>query len=159
MRSKQLPIPPGLDRAQEQRWFLTALTAASTVSFLIFISHYTTARAALFDHYHRNAVLIPGAIIESFPALLYRVLDPFFLLLLCLPFWVALHYMHYRRGSMSIYLMRRLPDRSLLHRQCWTLPLLGLAAAVLIGLLLLGLCFLIYRYATPAQCLPLAYRR
>ena len=80
-------------------------------------------------------------------------------MLLFLPFWVGLHYAHYYRGSKSIYLMRRLPDRTLLHRQCWTLPLLALGLTLLVLVLLPALYYLIYRYATPAQCLPLAYRR
>ena len=160
MNSKRC-VPPGLSLKQERNCFLWGLLAVSVVSLMIFALHYSNARALLFDppRTGQEKLLIPGAVIAEFSSLLIHVFDSLFLLILCLPFWVGLHYAHYRRGSMSIYLMRRLPDQSLLHRQCWTLPLLGLAAVLLTGLLLLGLYFLIYRCATPAQCLPLAYRR
>ena len=150
-------LPPGLSLAQERKWYFLSLGATSLISTAIFLSHYTTARSNLFSQHFSRTMLIPGAMIEPFSVLLDHVMDPLILLLLCLPFWVVLHYLYFRQGSMSIYLMRRLPDRTLLHRQCWTLPVLGLMLVLLAGLLLLGIYYLIYRYATPAQCLSLAY--
>lgn len=66
---------------------------------------------------------------------------------------VGYFYLYHRMGSMSVYLMRRLPNRWELHRRCWTVPVLGaLAGLVLLGMLL-GVYYLIYRFCTPAQCL------
>lgn len=51
---------------------------------------------------------------------------------------------HYQ-GSRSIYLMRRLPDRWELWRRCLTLPLAGLAAALVIALGLSAVYFRVYQ--------------
>ena len=55
-------------------------------------------------------------------------------------FYMTAHY----RGSRSIYLMRRLPDRWELWRRCLTLPLIGLAAALVIALGLSAVYFWVY---------------
>ena len=157
-------LPPGLSYTRERNAFLRALAAVSALSLLLFLSgRYLPARKELFSYRRVGgqsvATLIPGAQLPDLLQLLDRVLDPLLLLLLFVPFWVLLHYRHYRRGSMSIYLMRRLPDRTLLHRQCWTLPLVGLVLTLGTILVLLLLYALIYILATPAVCLPPAYRR
>ena len=157
-------VPPGLSYKRERNTMLRVLAVMTLLSVLIFLlSRYLPARRELFDHIRIGgklvSTLIPGAQIQDFPQVMNRVLDPMLIAMLLAPVQVLLHYLYYRRGSMSIYLMRRLPDRGLLHRQCWTLPLLGLALTITITLILLGIYLLIYIYATPAACLPLAYRR
>lgn len=162
-RTSDRIIPPGISTASEKKLYFIALGICSLLSIALFALRYFPAREALFVNNYASgkavSVLIPGAVIEDFPALLHRVFDPLFLLMALTPFVVLLHYLHYRRGSMSIYLMRRLPDRKLLHQQCWTLPLIALGLTALTTLLLLFFYFLIYLFATPAQCLPMAYRR
>ena len=79
-------------------------------------------------------------------------------------FWFALiippvqavqNYQSHYRGSRSIYLMRRLPDRWELHRRCLILPLLELAATLLLlAVLTVGFYFL-YRGCAPGGSLPL----
>lgn len=152
-------VPPGLSASWERRLFGWALSAASLCSLLTFCARYWHARQGLYMQTPTGNVLLPHALIADLPILLHRVLIPVWLLMLLMPILVALHYLHYRRGSMSIYLMRRLPNRKLLHQQCWTLPLLGLLLCICAVLLLLALFTLIYLYATPAQCLPPIYRR
>ncbi len=156
-------IPPGISAASEKTLYFIALGICSLLSMALFAFHYAPAREALFMNNYTSGkavpVLIPGAVIEDFPVLLHRVFDPLFLLMALTPFVVLLHYLHYRQGSMSIYLMRRLPDGKLLHQQCWALPLVALGLTALTALLFLLFYFLIYLFATPAQCLPSAYRR
>lgn len=59
----------------------------------------------------------------------------------------------FRRGSRSIYLMRRLPDRWELARRCLTIPLVLILGAVVLTVVLLALYYAIYLWGTPAQCL------
>ena len=67
----------------------------------------------------------------------------------------VLLYSSYYQGSRSIYLMRRLPDgRSLLRRQVWSVPLRVMGLLLLLGMVLLALSWLVWRFVTPAQCLP-----
>ena len=98
--------------------------------------------------------LLPGARMPFFSDLLAGTMVGFVVLALCCIALPALHYAHYYTGSKSIYLMRRLPDRGLLHRQCWTLPLFLLGLCVLTAAVLVLLYYLLYRFRTPAGCLP-----
>lgn len=147
-------IPPGLSFQKERNIFCLCLAGVSLLSIILFCRQYFTARQALFIYSYGRKVLLPDAVIAPFTPMLYHVFDPLIILLLALPFWGISHYLYFRQGSMSIYLMRRLPDQRLLGQQCWTLPLLGLLLCMLTVGLLLGLYVLIYRCATPAQCLP-----
>ena len=65
----------------------------------------------------------------------------------------AQNYWSFRQESMSVYLMRRLPDRWDYPRRCLALPLAGTAAALCESVLLYVLLNLIYRFFTPAGCL------
>jgi hypothetical protein len=55
---------------------------------------------------------------------------------------------------MSIYLMKRLPDPSERHRRALMLPLLAIAATVVLAILLRLIYFAVYLLATPKTCLP-----
>ena len=66
-------------------------------------------------------------------------------------------YSSYYLGGRSIYLMRRLPDgRQTLRRQVWTVPLVWAVCAVAAAAVVLGLCYLAWRFITPEQCIPTA---
>ena len=66
-------------------------------------------------------------------------------------------YSSYYLGGRSIYLMRRLPDgRQTLRRQVWTAPLVWAVCAVAAAAVVLGLCYLAWRFITPEQCIPTA---
>ena len=62
---------------------------------------------------------------------------------------------HVPEQSVAMQLMRRLPDgRSLLRRQVWTAPICWALTILMSGAVLLGLCWLLWRFKTPAECLP-----
>ena len=63
------------------------------------------------------------------------------------------HYRYHSQGSKSIYLMKHLPDRMELHRRCLTLPVAGLVICGLTAFLTIVLCYGIYVYFTPKECL------
>ena len=156
-------LPPGLSPTLERKWFLVSLNAAWVLSAVIFQFRYSNARAPLFraSSYGGKTVrtVIPGTVIEDLGEVLHFVFAPLILLMLGMLLLALGHYLYYRQGSMSIYLMRRLPDRTLLHRQCLTLPLVGLLLCAAVVLALIFIYSAIYIYATPAQCLPALYRR
>lgn len=66
-------------------------------------------------------------------------------------FFIVYHYSYHFRGSKSIYLMRRLPDRWELHRRCLTLPIAMAVFFLLLGFIMLLLFFWAYFAAVPAQ--------
>ena len=57
------------------------------------------------------------------------------------------------RGAKSIYLMRRLPDRWELARRCLAIPLLTVACALLLVVILLPAFYGIYLHLTPEDAL------
>lgn len=78
-----------------------------------------------------------------------------FVLVAVLPVIFAIdHYGYYRRGSKSIYLMKRLPDRWEYHRRNLTLPVLLLGVVLITMVATELICYGIYLLITPAGCMP-----
>ena len=146
--------PPGTNTEKERGVFLMLEVIAVVYAVFCFANSYGTARGMLFDYVGEKQILIQGAVIAPFREIIHGNLLLFLPAAAVMLALVLVHYLSYRRGSMSIYLMKRLPDRSLLHRQCWSLPLLGCLLLALTAAILVGLFYLIYWYATPAVCLP-----
>ena len=146
--------PPGVNLNHERTIFGLGGLAAILYAAAVWFGHYGDARDELYQQLGRQKILIPGAQIAPFRDLLGTALAGFAVAVIMMLGMVVWNYQSYRQGSMSIYLMRRLPDKNLIHRQCWTYPVLGMALYVLTALVLLGIFYLVYRFATPAECLP-----
>ena len=156
MRNKlKKRFPPGASKGIEVQVF-TVLELLLIFRSTAFASNFHQARERLFEWVGAEQVLLEGTFMPPFPALVHNIWPDFLAaslaLLACL---VPLHYLSYRTGSKSIYLMRRLPDRNLIHKQCWTFPLLEVAAFFLTALILYGIFLLCYLKLTPAGHLPL----
>lgn len=144
--------PPGMSMKQELGFFLTGMIASLLDSFR-FLLRYSFESQNLYEVIDRKRVLIKGAIMPDFITLLDRSLIGFGLVALCMIGFIIYHYAYYRQGSKSIYLMKRLPKRSELHRRALTVPLLAMLTSALTAFILLLLYFAIYMLATPAECL------
>ena len=140
--------PPGFPLRTERQLFLLAMIVAVLFS-LQFPARYAAALQTVRQQLERN---LP-AIMPDFYQLLGRALLGFALPALCMLIYVFLHYSYHHQGSRSIYLMRRLPDPTELHRRCLTLPLLGIACCILTAAVVLMLYFAIYMTVTPKPCL------
>jgi hypothetical protein len=147
--------PPGYDLHPEWTVFLLSLLGAWLYN-LTFYLHYGAARDALYgyDAIREERFLIEGARIAPFREVLSHSLAGFAVAAAILLCFVIGHYLSYRQGSRSIYLMRRLPKSFERHRRAWTLPLLACLAFALCALLLLLLHLCFYLVFTPNQCLP-----
>ena len=67
--------------------------------------------------------------------------------------FIVYHYLYYRQGSKSIYLMKRLPSKHELHKRAIALPMLAILGCLVAALIVMLLYFAIYMLATPKQCL------
>lgn len=76
---------------------------------------------------------------------------PYFLFLAVM---TAYHYSYYLRDTKSIYLMRRLPCRSVLVKSCVQAPLCGMAVGLAAGTTLCMLYYGIYLLVMPGECMP-----
>lgn len=132
----------------------------STLTMLAFLKRYTDAREALYACTQQPDGTLLWTLVPT------RTMVPFSQLMAGLPylgmgcflvmmaFQVWRYYARHTQGSMSIYTMRRLPDKWELHRRCWMQPMLSAIAELLLFAALTGLCWLVWRFATPAACLP-----
>lgn len=132
-----------------------AWCAATSLSTL---TAYFSARQHLFEYVSqtRQWVLVPGRTMAPFHSLIGEIaVGGYAVFLTAMVLLAVNNYLYHRQGSMSIYLMKRLPDRMELHRRCWTVPVLGLIAAAGLEGVLLAVYYIIYLVCTPAQCLPM----
>ena len=151
--------PPGRDSSQ----FLTCAwlwLAGAVLWSLRFLGNFIGALDRLYESprglyaYPEKRVLVPGRVIVPFFEIAEDSFNLFPVFWLFLLLEVIACYGSFRTGTMSIYLMRRLPDRWDLHRRCWGKPLilslwgLGILAATV------AFYFLIYVLFTPAGYLP-----
>lgn len=144
--------PPGIDLKPELRLFYVGMGLASAFSFGFFV-RYSRAYSELFRSVGGERFLIAGAEMPDFVSLLQFYWAGFAVLALCMAGLAAYHYAYHRQGSMSIYLMRRLPDRSELHRRCLALPLTAIALCAAAAILLLFVFYGAYMAFTPGECL------
>jgi len=126
-----------------------------------FLFRYFEARERLYVYHIQpddgTAVLVldPNRTIAPFFELLWGLpLLGLWIFLVVMPLLVWLYYDRHTQGAMSVYSMRRLPDRWEYHRRCWAQPLLSAAAECLLFAALTGLCWLLWFFATPAACRP-----
>ncbi len=145
--------PPGIEVKQELGVFLLAQVLSLLFSLQFFVQ-YQDARARLFHTVDGKRYLIEGARIADFHDILGISLFGFGLAAVSMLGLAVYHYVYYRQGSMSIYLMKRLPDPAERHRRALTLPLLAMLASILAALAVLLIYFAVYLLATPGICLP-----
>jgi len=143
--------PPGLELRQEKQFFLTGLVCAFVYS-LLFLIPLRHAWNNLYQNVGER-ILLPGAVMKDFGALLENSLAGFLVLACCMIGWIVYHYLYHYQGSRSIYLMKRLPKAWELHRRCLTLPLLGVLISFAAAFILLLIYFGIYLALTPEECL------
>ena len=151
-------VPPGQSASKELKGYLVGLLFAICISTR-FLIHYQNAYQHLFVTIRGVEQIRKDAVMPSFEDLLHHSFAGFAILVICLLVLVVWHYHSFRRGSMSIYLMRRLPNRSLIHRQCWTFPLVGIILTLAIASALYLVFHFIYLNCTPVQCLPVTLGR
>ncbi len=116
---------------------------------------YFSARASLFRYingvYERkpHGKMVPFEELLSGSFLIMAIAAVGFLLA------IAVFYLYHYQGSRGIYTMRRLPSRWELWRRCLTVPVLFLLLSILSTAVLIGLYYLLWRFATPPDALPM----
>jgi hypothetical protein len=142
--------PLGCDGVKEIGGIIKGLAGSAVVAAFWFFITYFTYYNMLFEEMAGELVLRDDVRMIPFRRVVGNSFVGFVLLavvMVCLGIYHrAIHY----QGSRSIDLLRRLPDRWEGFRRCWAIPLLGLAAAVLLTLALLGGFWLFYDWMTPA---------
>ena len=154
---RHLPMGWDWENTRDKLFVWHGLSAMTLIGFL---DGYIDARSLLYN-------LVPGpngsSIRELVPT---RTILPFrdlmvstpllglWIFLAVMPILVWRYYHYHTQDSMAVYTMRRLPDRWEYHRRCWTQPILSAIAELLLYAILVGLCWLLWYFATPVPCRP-----
>ena len=146
--------PPGIELKYLRNTLVWGLTMASCYS-LPFIGWLSRVHR---NYFGEDAHIEPGTMFPDFlllikagngrdSLLIFRILIP------CMLAFTIYHYLFCRTGSMSVYLLRRLPKRWEYHRLCWTLPVACAALVFVVEVLFLLLYFGVYVWSVPEDYL------
>ena len=146
--------PPGIRWQTELKLWAWLAGAAAVYSFAFFFELAEEISRLYHTPYPGAArQLREGWMMPYFAELAQGRFRLFPLVLLAMLLTAAGNYLSFFRGSKSIYLMRRLPQRGETARRCLGLPLLLAGATLLLAGLLLLMDYLIYTLAVPSACL------
>lgn len=145
--------PPGVNVKHQIDFFVTG-NIISIIASLYFFVEYFNEYQDLFEFDGETRVLIEGAMMPDFPLILGKFLVGCLIMAVCMMFYVVFYYSYYYQGgSKSIYLMKRLPKKSEIHKRAWTLPLIFTALCLVIGFLMAVIYLCFYLLVTPSECL------
>ena len=145
--------PPGMELKQEKRIFIWGIILSILYSVFYWAAKYVEAYNSLFVYQNGKHLLNVNAEMPYFRALLGHSFIGFAILSVIMLGFIVYHYIYYRQGSMSIYLMKRLPKKSELHIRALAIPVIVVVLCVIIAFLLLMIYFAIYMLVTPKACL------
>lgn len=120
-----------------------------------FFTSFNNHKSWLYEYVSSyKKVLIEDAEMPDFLYILDNSLYPilaFGFIMLC--FTIVPRYLSYYRGSKSIYLMKRLPDRFEMHKRALTLPIICFAVFMITALILFFVFYAHYMRNTPPEAL------
>lgn len=153
-RTLERVLPPNVPADTMHGIIIGSLGLGVLVAVIDFTVRYSATYRGMF---YWDGRLMDTALMNHFSAYAEPVVIVFGVVVLLALLSAVMLYSSYYLGGRSIYLMRRLPDgRRTLRRQVWTAPLLWAACAVVLGALVLALCYGAWYWITPDQCLPTA---
>ena len=149
-------LPPNVEAESTHTTIWGLLIACAAVGFILFLGRYYRCYNDLFYYREGHKLIRQGMMMVPFlKSIQWLCMVSFWELWMVLGYAIKL-YRTFFAGSQSIYLMRRLPDdRRTLHHMVADVPLRWALWTVLLWLLSVAVAFLIWRFCTPAVCLPL----
>ena len=145
-------LPPGMNPDDERRFVKIGLVLSALLGGLDLIRYFTEL-SNLYRYREGKRWLDESMTMPDFAEIFVRFPIGFAILAVCMLGFVIYHYVYYYRGSKSIYLMRRLPNRFEIHRRAWTYPLCVILLCGVCVTVLFWLFFGLYLWITPDACL------
>ena len=143
--------PPGTDLRQIKQYFILGMLVSVLFSMGFLLAYFQEVLAinAQLSLAARTGQVYTGPVLSSFSKLVHirMILFPLF----CAGFliFVFFNYRYFWQESKNVYVMGRVQSPWELHLRCWAVPLAGMAAVALTGLVLYGLYGLIYVGCAP----------
>lgn len=145
--------PPAMDLKQEKRVFVWGMILSNIYSLLYYFTNYTDALRELYEYIYGKRVLNFNATMPNFRSLLGNSFIGFGIVSAIMIGFIIYRYAYYRQGSMSIYLMKRLPQKYEIHKRALTLPIIVMILCLINAFILLMIYFAVYMLVTPKPCL------
>ena len=146
-------LPLGISAERERVNLMLGLCLSAIWALLAYMFAYAMALSKLYTTQNGERILVPDARMAEFGQV-FRFVPAGYLILIALLVAKGFGFHDYhRQGSMSVYLMRRLPDPREYARRCWTFPLTGVGICLALTVVTAALCYLIYVKFTPASTL------
>lgn len=145
--------PPGANIHSELTGYAIMLIIIFAIS-CSFLFSYGTAYDNLYSGRYYWRVLLNDAVMENINVLMKHSFAGIWIMAVDCIMMAVSHYTDFYRDTKSIYVMKRIPRKSELHRRCLVLPLFGFLAGVLFAAVLMVFYVFIYYHMTPAGCLP-----
>lgn len=150
-------LPPNVDKESTVSQCTGIGVMGGVASVLWFLIQYGGARSDLYTYsWALQRKVLTGEKMEPFSHFVGCAgwLMAFFVFMILV--WAVTLYASFSEGSQSLYLMRRLPDgRRVMAGYLLRGPVWCLVRCAVISGALLGAYYLIWRFATPAECLPI----
>jgi len=147
-------LPPGYVYTEERNMAGCLLGLAMVLSLQFFARLQVAVEELYYIDRIRGRILRPGVTAAPFLELVRGYAGLFLPLYLFLVGMMIYHYFYYYRETKSIYLMRRLPQRSVLWKSCVQIPLLGMGAGAVAMLVLFLLYYGGYLLLMPTEAMP-----
>ena len=145
--------PLGFPGKNEVQLYVALLTVSLIANVCRFVSIFDGYIANLYKTADRTVLKSPddpSAYMPPFADFVEGHWSYAVLLIMLALFLIIYHYRyHHMNGSMSIYLMRRLPDKKDLFRRCAVLPIVMMGITFLAYAVLTGIYYFAYITLTP----------
>ena len=100
-----------------------------------------------------NRYLLENMIMPPFENFVDDSYKGFIVAIICMAGLVGYHYFYHYQESKAIYLMKRLPRKSELHKRCLGIPIVGSVVIIVTVIFLYVVYYAVYLFVTPPQCL------
>ena len=148
-------LPPDIDTEETFKLICIFIFAFTAVGFICFAAKYGERYNLLFYYENHKRLIENGIKMLPFKELAYPMLIIDLIgALLAMLYSIEL-YRSFVKSSQSIYLMKRLPDSGkTLRHMVFDVPLRWALCSLALSLISAVIAFLIWRFCTPAICLP-----
>lgn len=149
-------LPPNMDVETAHVFVRGVLAIGSILAFTIFLCTYGGLYNRLFAFIYGKKELLEGMMMASFPKVIKGMCIVHLCSIFCFLAYSLQLYSSFFGKSQSIYLMKRLPNgKKTLRHMVMDVPLRCALIYLALAAVLVLAAFLIWRFITPAVCLPM----
>lgn len=145
-------LPLGIHIKRELVFFFGILIVGVLNSLSVLITYFDTLNGFYVIDRNGNRYLLENMRMPSFVHFVDDSYKGFIVVLICLAGLAIYHYFYHYQESKAIYLMKRLPKKSELHKRCLGVFIVGSLVVLIVVVFVYAIYYGIYLYFTPPEC-------